>query len=239
MLGLVGVTLLAGGVGAGVRALRRVRRLRAAGAEVAALDHRLELAGVGHPRRVVVLGDSAAAGHGLPDPEAAIARRVGRGLHAHDGRSTQVDSVARDGATTADVLAEQLDAARHAQVVVLGVGVNDAVRGRRVPVVAAELRQVLTALVAEGATVVLLSCPDLSVAPALPRVLRPLVGLRCRAVARAQHRTAAELGVPVVAVGRAELVPEVFGPDGFHPGTVGHARLADEVLRRLGAVVGG
>lgn len=238
VLALLGVSLLAGGVGAGVRALRRVRQLRDAGAEVAPLDHRLELTGAGPARRLVVLGDSAAAGHGLPGPEAGLARRIGRALHVQDGRATQVASAARDGATTADVLTEQLAAARGADLVVVGVGVNDAVRGRRAAVAAAELRQVLTTVAADAEAVVLLSCPDLSVAPALPAVLRPLVGVRCRAVARAQQRVARELQIPVVAVGRAELVPEVFGPDGFHPGVVGHERLAGEVLLRLGVPTG-
>jgi hypothetical protein len=41
--------------------------------------------------------------------------------------------------------------------------------------------------------------------------------------------------VPLVPVDRALLRPEVFGPDGFHPGTIGQELLAAEVLRRVSA----
>jgi lysophospholipase L1-like esterase len=232
------VALLGAATLLGATAARDVRRLRAAGAEVSALDHRLDLPGGSPARRVVVLGDSAAAGHGLTSADEGIARRVGRALHARDGRATRVRSVARDGARTADVLAEQLPAAAGADLVVLGVGVNDATK--RTPLAALEdqLRELLVTLRAIAArrdAVVLLGCPDLSAAPGVPPVLRPLLGWRCRAVAGVQATVARQLEVPLVPVDRALLRPEVFGPDGFHPGTIGQELLAAEVLRRVSA----
>jgi lysophospholipase L1-like esterase len=221
---------------AGATAYRDVRRLRAAGTEVAALDHRLDLPGSAPARRVVVLGDSAAAGHGLSSADDAIARRLGRALRAADDRATEVRSVARDGARTADVLAEQLPAAAGADLVVLGIGVNDATKRTPLSAMAGQLHELLVTLRAIAArrdAVVLLGCPDLSVAPGVPLPLRPLLGWRCRAVARVQMQVAGELAVPVVPAGRQLLTPEVFGPDGFHPGSLGHELLAAEVLRRL------
>jgi lysophospholipase L1-like esterase len=185
-----------------------------------------------------VLGDSAAAGHGLSSADDAIARRLGRALNTADGRATQVRSVARDGARTADVLVEQLPAAAGADLVVLGVGVNDATKRTPLPAMADQLRELLVtlrALAARRDAVVLLGCPDLSVAPRVPLALRGPLGWRCRAVARVQTAVAGDLGVPVVPADRRLLTPEVFGPDGFHPGTIGHELLAAEVLRRLPA----
>jgi lysophospholipase L1-like esterase len=220
----------------GATAYRDVRRLRAAGTEVAALDHRLDLPGTAPARRVVVLGDSAAAGHGLPSADDGLARRIGRALHAADGRATQVRSVARDGARTTDVLAEQLPAAAGADLVVLGIGVNDVTNRAPLAEVGEQLRELLVTLRAIAArrdAVVLLGCPDLSAAPGVPLALRPLLGWRCRAVARVQAAVAADLAVPLVRADRELLAPEVFGPDGFHPGTIGQELLAAEVLRRL------
>ena len=201
------------------------------------LDHDVDLPGHGPPRRLVVLGDSAAAGHGLADADDALARRVGRGLVAHDGRATQVRGVALDGATTADVLTTQLEAARGADVVIVGVGVNDATCiSRRVAAAAVDLRRLLLGIragIEPGGRVVLLSCPDLSVAPGLPTLLRPVVGARFRALARAQALVARDLDVEVVPASRAALSPEVFGDDGFHPGKEGHARLAADIVERL------
>jgi lysophospholipase L1-like esterase len=229
-------TALAAATLVGATALRDVRRLRAAGAEVAALDHDLDLPGTAPGRRVAVLGDSAAAGHGLPSAEAAIARRLGRALHAADGRATQVRSVARDGARTADVLAEQLPGAAGAELIVLGVGVNDATGRTPLPEFGVQLRELLVTLRAIAArrdAVVLLSCPDLSMAPGVPPALRPLLGWRCRVVARVQAAVAGALEVPIVPADRGLLTPEVFGPDGFHPGARGHELLVTEILRRL------
>lgn len=218
-------------------AVRRVQRLRAHRAQVVPLDHELDLPGRFPPRWLVVLGDSAAAGYDLPDAEAGIARLVGRGLQAADGRATAIRSVALDGARTADVLATQVEAAAGVEVVLVGVGVNDALRPgishAEVAEVTHELLVAVRERAAEGARLVLLTCPDLSVAPGLPLVLRPLVGARCRAVATAQMAVARMLDVPTVASERSLLAPEVFGRDGFHPGPVGHALLAERVLDLL------
>lgn len=230
---LAGVALLR-------RTRRQVRRLTQRGARVAPLAHDLHLPSIGENapsavRRVVVLGDSAAAGHGLADVEHGLARRIGRALHAGDGRETVVDSVAVDGATTAQVLATQLPAARGAQVVVVGVGVNDAIHLRCTRRVRRELGDLLGLLrgLAPGAGIVLICCPDLSVAPGLPGLVRPPLGWRCRRVARAQAALAVAMGVPHLDLPRTSLPPEVFGPDGFHPGALGHARMAEQVLARL------
>jgi lysophospholipase L1-like esterase len=201
--------------------------------------HDVDLPGRSPPRRLVVLGDSAAAGHGLPGPDVSLARRVGRGLVAADGRATAVRCVAVDGATTVELLATQLEAAADAEVVVIGVGVNDALcPGRRILDAATALGEVLRGVqnrAAADASIVLLSCPDLSVAPGLPWVLRGVVGHRCRALAVAQARVATELGVPVVRAERTMLSRELFGPDGFHPGALGHERLAAEILAPMTA----
>lgn len=204
--------------------------MRTRAATVPPLDHDIDLPGRFPPRWLAVLGDSAAAGHDLGDPDLAIARRVGRALVAADGRATAVRSVAVDGATTADVLANQVAAADDAEVVLLGVGVNDALRpDRRHAEVADTTHRLLTAIrevAAPGAAIVFLTCPDLSAAPGLPRVVRPLVGWRCRQIAAAQAAVAAMHGVATIEVPRARLGPEMFGDDGFHPGALGHERLA-------------
>ncbi len=221
----------------GTDAAVRVHRMRAHRAGVTPLVHELDLPGRFPPRWLVVLGDSAAAGYDLPDPEAAIGRLVGRGLQASDGRATAVRSVAVDGARTVDVLTSQIEAAEGADVVLIGVGVNDALRpGTRIGELAALTDEVLAAVrarAADGAQVAMLTCPDLSAAPGLPPALRPLVGLRCRAVARAQAEVAGRHGVMIVAATKPLLAPEVFGRDGFHPGPVGHALLAERTVDLL------
>jgi lysophospholipase L1-like esterase len=209
----------------------QVRRLREAGTRVARLDQDAVMPGRPPAYRLVVLGDSAAAGHGLPSVDAGLARQVGRRLAARSGRAVDVRNLAVDGTTTRDVLAEQFgELEASSDVVLIGVGVNDAVRGRTPRAV----REVTTALLtairgrAPDAEVVLLTCPDLGSAPGLPGVLRPLLGRSCRRVARAQAEVASRLGVAVVPAD-GHLPAAAFGPDGFHPGPIGVAILADRV----------
>lgn len=222
-----------------LHATYRVQRLRSEGAEVVPLVHHLDLPGRFPPRWLVVLGDSAAAGHGLSNADEAIARRVGRGLHEIDGRATAVRSAAVDGATTVDVLETQIDAAHDAEVVIVGVGVNDALRVTRTRAAVADttwkLLRALERRTAEGAEIILITCPDLSVAPGLPPLLRPIVGRRCRMIAGAQEEVAQALGIATLDLERHRLPPEVFGRDRFHPGAVGHARLARRIVELLRA----
>jgi lysophospholipase L1-like esterase len=228
--GVVGLVLTAADLAV------RVRRLRDRGARVPALRHDVDLPGRFPPRWVVVLGDSAAAGHGLPAPEVALPRLLGEGLRTLDGRATAVRSVAEDGACTEDVTTRQIAAIAGADVVVIGVGVNDAIRPWRTADEVAAATEALLQRVQRtvpDAGVVLLTCPDLSAAPGLPALLRPALGWRCRRVAAVQTAVADRVGVPTVHATRREVTATMLGQDGFHPGVEAHRLLADRVLEVL------
>jgi lysophospholipase L1-like esterase len=214
--------------------------MRRAAATTEVLDHRIDLPGRQPARRVTVLGDSAAAGHGIGSADDALPRRLGRALQ-DDGTAVAVRCLAADGAATRDVLEQQLPELDAAEVVVVGVGVNDALRRQPDVLVRRDTRELLQSLrtAVPEAAAVLVTCPDLGVAPGLPAAVRGVVGWRCRTVAAAQHRVAAELGIPAVALDRDVLRPELFGSDGFHPGAAGVRELVELVLDRLPEDVGG
>jgi lysophospholipase L1-like esterase len=231
--------LAAGGVLAG-RTASSLRRMRQAATSVDALEHDLDLPGRSPARRLTVLGDSAAAGHGIGSADDALPRRLGR-LLACDGTAVEVRCFAADGAAARDVLDAQVPDLGPSDAVVVGVGVNDALRRHPVAMVRRDTRELLQAVgtVAPDAAVVLVTCPDLGVAPGLPTAVRGVVGWRCRSVANAQHQVAAELGVPAVRLDRSVLRPELFGDDGFHPGAAGLGELAELVVEHLPEDVGG
>ncbi len=232
---------LASGVGAATALLPalaalKVRSMRRAAREAPVLALDLDLDGTEPRRSIVVLGDSASAGFRLDNAEQSAGRRVARALNLRDGRATRLRCVARNGATSADVLTEQVDAATDADVVLIGVGANDA--KDRVPAadVEAALGELITRvreLAAPDARIVLVGCPDLSVAPGLPWVLRAAMRPRIKRVARIQQRVATALDVPLVPLLREELGAEVFAADGFHPGPLGHERVSAKVLAHL------
>lgn len=223
-------------IGPATFAALRVRRMRVEARTRAALVLDVEIDGVEPRRTVVTLGDSSSAGFRLTGPEQSASRRVARALHLRDGRATLLRSVARNGATTADVLAEQVGAVVGADIVLIGVGANDA--KDRVPIdeVEAALRALIVRvreLAAPDVRIVLVGCPDLSVAPGLPRLVRLAIRPAVRRVARAQQRIAHAEGVPFVPLPREQLTREVFADDGFHPGVLGHERVAGRMLTLL------
>jgi lysophospholipase L1-like esterase len=227
----VAVAAVAAAVTTVRRTVTQLRSLREAGAAVPALRHEARLPGRGEPLRLVVIGDSAAAGHGLPDADAGLARQVARRLNTRTGQPVRVSSRAVDGATTDQVREQQLaEVPADADVVLVGVGVNDAVRRRSSRRVRAATERLLSGvgLAAPVADVVLMTCPDLGSAPGLPPALRSVVRISCRRVAAAQREVAADLGV-AIAGADGNLPAWAFGPDGFHPGPRGVAILADRV----------
>jgi lysophospholipase L1-like esterase len=214
--------------------------MRQAAASTEMLDHDLDLPGRRPARRLTVVGDSAAAGHGIVSPDDALPRRLGRALAA-DGTAVTVRCLAVGGATAHDVLEQQVPALAPSDVVVIGVGVNDALRRHPAAMVRRDTRGLLEAVaeVSPLAVRILVTCPDLGVAPGLPAAVRGVVGWRCRTVATAQCEVADDLGVAAVRLDRGVLQPELFGADGFHPGAEGIRELVELVVTHLPGHVGG
>lgn len=242
-VGLIAASLLAAGLtAAGVVTSRRVRRARErAEALRRDLDHDA-LVGPrgGRPLRLVVLGDSSAAGYGLTDPEHALPRRLGERVAGRLERPVRIVSFAADGARTADVSEQQVPRLEvtGADLVAIVVGVNDATARRRPKHVHEDTCRLITQVrrAAPGARIALLACPDLGAAPALPWPLGRVVGIATRLVARTQTRAAADMGVPCV---RLEPTPggDGFGEDGFHPGAEGADAMAATLADALAPTV--
>jgi lysophospholipase L1-like esterase len=230
------LALVGSAVGAMValRTASRVAAMRRAGRAWRGLDHQTVIPGSEPVLHLVVLGDSAAAGHGLADAAQALPRQVGARLARRTGRAVEIEAHARSGADTCEVADEQVERIRQAEVVVVGVGVNDALAPGRVRRVGQDTTRLLAAIRAQApdADVVLLTCPDLGTAPGLPGALTPAVRWRCRMVAAAQASAAAQAGVPVVSTA-GPLPEEVFGADGFHPGPGAVEQLADRCVAVL------
>ena len=205
------------------------------------LDHAALVGeGLGEPVDLLVLGDSAAGGYGNADAREAFPYQVAAGVAAATGSRIRIDSLAVSGATTEDVTTEQVPqlAQRHADVVVVSVGVNDAFGRRRARTARRQLGELLARLsaVAAGAGIVVVGCPDLSRAPGLPWPLNALGGWRCRRIRGAQAAAAADAGVAFVAYPEPPD-PGMFGPDGLHPGPVGQTAAAGIVAPVVAGVI--
>jgi lysophospholipase L1-like esterase len=221
----------------GLRLRRTALRLPAAQGEVGEIGFSTPDA---EPLRVVVVGDSVAAGVGLDHHEASMAGLVAQGLAERHGRPATWTVIGVSGATAGE--ATQLFAGRPeletADVVLISIGVNDtknlhpARRWRR------ELGELLDAVLdaAPRADVLLFGIPPMDRLPALPRPLADFLGARSREFDRIGREVAALR--PRIRRVEGELPPgrrEWFASDGIHPSAVLHRQFADSVLGLLGA----
>jgi acyl-CoA thioesterase-1 len=173
---------------------------------------------------VVFLGDSLTAGLGLDEDQAYPARLAAR-LTAH-GTSIRVINAGVSGDTSAGGLA-RLDwlLGQHPDVVVVGLGANDALRGLPLDDTEKNLREILRRCRAAGARVLLLGMQ-----------IPPNYGPDYAGGFAAMYpRIAEDLDVPLVpflleGVGG---VADLNQADGIHPTAEGQEKVADNVMPHL------
>jgi acyl-CoA thioesterase-1 len=178
--------------------------------------------------RVVFLGDSLTAGLGL-DAEQAFPAVVG-GMLRDEGLPVEVVNAGVSGDTTAGGL-RRLDwlLKQSPDVVVVGLGGNDGLRGLELKASEQNLREIVRKCRGAGADVLLLGM-------LIPPNYGPEYTLQFRDL---YPRVAKDLNVPLV-----PFVLEGVGgdarlnqPDGIHPTDEGHQVIAKNVLPHLRTVV--
>ena len=190
----------------------------------------------GVPLRLLVVGESTAAGVGVAHQRDGIAARLAADIARRHGCGVTWAVSARTGATaraTERELVRTVDGDQDLVVVILGV--NDTVRLHSRRHWRGQLTRILDALqprLAAGGQIVLAGVPDLGAFPALPQPLRAVLGWHARALDDELRSLASERS-GVVHVPSPELTDEAFAEDGFHPDADAYARwahhLADSV----------
>lgn len=192
------------------------------------------VSGSGAPLRVLVVGDSAAAGVGVQTQSDALMGRLVAHLSADFSLHWKL--VARSGWTTGALIrALKGEDAGHYDVVVVSLGVNDVLgdkdpqiwRGRQV-----ELIDLLKSKFGPS-QIILTSVPPMHLFPALPQPLRWFLGQSARRLNRQLERLGATPGCEVATID-FPLDAEVMAADGFHPGAEGYRIWAAEVAQRIG-----
>jgi lysophospholipase L1-like esterase len=198
-------------------------------------------AGSGPPLRLLVIGDSAAAGVGAGRQEDALVGRILAGLvknfrvqwalHARTGETTR-------GATRRLAhITEKRPADGTRTIVVVSLGVNDVTSGCSIGKWIGDLEK-LSALLRDGfgATEIMFSgLPPMHRFPALPQPLRWYLGARARLFdealrAWAESRPCCEYLQPLDGEYRG-----MMATDGFHPGPAMYALWGAEAARRISA----
>ena len=190
--------------------------------------------GAGPVLRLLIAGDSAAAGVGVVHQRAALSGQLVASLAPHVDLHWQL--IAKSGFSTRDLLHRlKRESARPFDVAVISLGVNDVTSAVRVGTWLKQQRALATLLAQRFGVqrVILSSLPAMHELMALPQPLRWLLGLRSR-------RFNAELSRAVADMPSCEVLPLVLpedpgalAADRFHPGRVTYRHWAAELAARI------
>lgn len=190
-----------------------------------------EMAGIKHethgPVTYVALGDSTGVGVGAREGGyvARLFKRIER-----ERPGSRLKNLCVSGSTTEDVLREQVAPATRAgaTLITLAIGINDIGHQVSADQFARSYEEIVKRLrSATEAPIVVVTLPDVSLAPVIPPYLREaahnqvlLYNQKIREIADRQHL----IIVDAYAETRdsIEAHPEFFSSDGFHPSDIGY-----------------
>lgn len=214
-------------VAQGAVVLPQGRRVRAATPRLpdAAKPWTGELAGP-DPVRLLVLGDSTAAGVGAATQHEALPGRLADALHARTGRGIRWRAVGENGATARDLTQRFLDEAlaEPADLLFLTVGANDAMTMRGAGPFVRDVRAVLDAFDARnpGALVLMSSLPVFGRFALLPDPLRTALYRHSLALESAARSHVARRPNAHMSSDPPPYTEEFWADDLFHPGPAGY-----------------
>lgn len=195
------------------------------------------------PINYVALGDSTGAGIGARN--GGYVARLFKRIIAHRPNSRLIN-LCVSGATTADVLSEQLNRGIDADpnLVTLGIGINDIGHGFSVERFSKHYEAILSALRSNTqATIIVTNIPDISTAPRIPRALSGEYHQRIVTFNQKLEEIASRHGVAVFDVytvthEQLPAHPEYFSGDGFHPSDEGYELWAQEMWPTIAQAIG-
>jgi lysophospholipase L1-like esterase len=191
----------------------------------------------------VALGDSTGAGVGARD-----GGYVGRLFKRLEERrpESKLSNLCVSGATTADLVRDQLDQgiALNPDLVTIGVGINDIGHGLTIEQFSSNFEQILSTLKEKThATIVVTNIPDISSAPRIPSSMRSEYQRQIEEFCKRLEEIANRHGVTifdVYTITKQELPshPEYFSGDGFHPSDQGYELWAEQMWPTVAEAVG-
>ena len=195
--------------------------------------HRGELrfAGEGDPLKLLIVGDSSAAGVGVDAIEKCFAGLLPRLLAETTGRPVTARIAGMNSATSAQIRDHVVPHVepRDFDYVMLNIGTNDAKNFHSVRAFKRNFGTLIYALKARfpAATIIWAGVLDLEQVPALPRPLSRILGIRARLIDAKGKLLCNERGA-LAPESDWRIVPENFSDDGFHASEAGYCEWAEK-----------
>lgn len=192
------------------------------------------VAGRGQRLRLLVVGDSAAAGVGAVHQREALVGQLAAELASTYEVSWLL--IAKTGFTTADLLAHlQQQRSQHFDIAVVSLGVNDVTRRVAVGHWLKQQQELVELLATKfGVQKVLLSgVPPMGHFKALPQPLRWYVGLYAKQFNRQLKKNFDNHAYGFVVSPNARFESAFLAKDGFHPSPLAYQRWAKTVTQEI------
>lgn len=187
--------------------------------------------GVGEPLRLLVLGESTAAGVGVSSQHEALAGCFAEQLAHHAGRPVVWRALGENGITAAQALERLLPQVsdQRFDLVLLVFGVNDTTHFSSNARWQMALQKLAQAFVRPDCRVLYAAVPPVRHFSALPWLLRQVLGLRAVLLDWQLARVAADVSALHCSVA-LEFTPEFLACDGYHPSAQGYRRWAEGLI---------
>ncbi|TAM12605.1 MAG: SGNH/GDSL hydrolase family protein [Nevskiaceae bacterium] len=211
---------------------RHVRRVTPRLPEAAGARH--GTIGTGKPLRLLIVGDSSAAGVGVATQDAALSGQLVARLAPHFELTWRL--IATTGHTARDTLAAvECTDAEAFDIAVLAVGVNDVTGGTALKRWRTDLSDLCTTLESRfGVRRILLTpVPPMQAFPALPQPLRWYLGQAAVSLNRALLQLTASHPHWECVNPHFPLTPAFMAADGFHPGAAAYALWAQAMATAI------
>ncbi|MEE9913915.1 MAG: SGNH/GDSL hydrolase family protein [Deltaproteobacteria bacterium] len=192
------------------------------------------LDGSGSPLRLLILGDSAAAGVGVSTQNEALSGRLVSALGSDFRVSWTL--MAQTGHTAKAVLAALETASPEVfDVVVTSIGVNDVTHGTKIRKWINQQRQIIDLLQSKfhARYILLSSLPPMHLFPALPQPLRWYLGMRARRFNGLLTEIAADCSRCELVTTHFPLEDAYMAADGFHPGALAYSLWAAQIAAAI------
>jgi lysophospholipase L1-like esterase len=186
------------------------------------------------PLRLLVLGDSTAAGVGATTQADALPGHLARQFSERLGRGTVWAALGRNGATAHDVITDHLGEATSQpfDVVFLTIGANDALGMRSRSAFSRDVRQIVDALHAVNADALILVSlmPRFDRFESLRNPVKWNLALHAASLDAGARASVAGLDRVFAIPKPPPYTPTFWATDGFHPGPDGYREWAEFAL---------
>ncbi|MDY0249319.1 MAG: SGNH/GDSL hydrolase family protein [Pseudomonas sp.] len=190
--------------------------------------------GQGQPLRLLLLGDSAAAGVGVSRQEQALAGQLSKQLSRHFQVTWQL--LAESGLNCQQLL-NKLDGLtpQSYDCVVLSIGVNDVTGGTQDRLWLAQLQLLRERLCADFNVqhIFISAIPPMQYFTALPAPLSGYLGRRARRLNRVTERLAERCDDLCFMPIELGVDPQMLADDGFHPSALAYRLWAEQVVAQI------